>query len=189
MPHNPDNHPLRTRPGGESGQAMTEAAIGLALMAFAWALCYFSTYMVNHAGRCAIAARHAAWSKGNGVEVSADTLRADLFHDNQLLVRLNTWADPTSDASGKLSSNVITDYIFGIFPDIQKAEVSFGVNDGDSATTWPFTLTRTRFPFMPDSTMPTIMQVLVHCEWDTVAETWDDLTDILKGILGDLMPI
>ncbi len=168
---------------GESGQAMTEAAIGMSLMAFAWLLIYLASYMVNHTGRCAIAARHAAWSKGNEVEVSADTLRSDIFFDNLPLVTLTTATEQTSDATGELSGNAIVEAILSLFPDIQKADVAFGLGEDGEATTWPFSLTKTRFPFMPDSTMPTLMNVTVHCEWDSVTETWDSIGGIFESIV------
>ena len=168
---------------GESGQAMTEAAIGMSLMAFVWVLAYFASYMVNHSGRCAVAARHAAWSKGNGVEVSADSLRGDVFFDNLPMVRLTTATEQTSDATGDLSGNIIVEAILGLFPDIQKADVAFGVEEGGAVNTWPFMLTKTQFPFMPDSTVPTLMNVSVHCEWDSVNETWDSIGGMLESIV------
>lgn len=172
--------------GNESGQALTEAAIGMSLMAFAWVLIYFASYMVNHSGRCAIAARHAAWSKGNGVEVSADSLRGDVFFDNLPMVRLATTAEQSTDATGNLSGNDIVREILELFPDIHKADVDFGVADGGEATTWPFTLTKTQFPFMPDSTMPALMNTSAHCEWDSVTDTWDSIGDIFESIIGGM---
>lgn len=165
---------------------MVEAAIGMSLMAFAWVLIYVASYMVNHSSRCAVAARHAAWSKGNDVSVNADNLRADIFFDNNNRVNLTVATDQNSDASGKLSGNKISKALLSLFPDVQKADVRFGVESIDEATSWPFTVMKTRFPFMPDSRIPTLMAVTSHCEWDSVSVTWEKPGDIIKNIIDGM---
>jgi hypothetical protein len=171
---------------GQSGQAMVEAAIGMSLMAFAWVLIYYATYMVNHSSRCAVAARHVAWAKGNDVLVGVDDVRADVFTDNQLRVLLSVSTDQNSDASGKISGNEISQKLLSIFPDVQKADVRFGVDQLDEATSWPFSLMRTKFPFMPESTMPTLLAVTSHCEWDSVSVTWEKPGDIIKNVIDGM---
>ncbi len=172
----------------DRGQAMIEACIALALMAFVWVLTFFAAYMTANASRTAIAARHAAWAAGNGVSVDAAGLAGDVFLEHAHLVDLDARSDATSDASGMLSGNAIMDAVLSIFPDIQKADVSYGVGDGETEDAWPFILTQTRFPFMPDAEVPTLMQVSTHAEWDTVSETWDGFFDLFKGIAEAIFP-
>lgn len=167
---------------------MVEAAIGLSLMAFVWVLSFFACYMTSNAARTAVSARHAAWAAGNGSSTDASSLADDVFLDNGDMVDLQTASDQTSDATGELSGNAIFSAILSIFPDIQKADVTFGITDGSDPEGWPFILTKTRFPLMPNSEMPTLMSVSTHAEWDTVSETWDGFFDMFEGIIDAIIP-
>ena len=176
----------RKRLGRDSGQALVEASLGLSLMAFTWCLIFYAAYMVNHAGKTAAAVRHAAWAKGNGVEVTEDILREGFFSSNLPLVSLETSEESTSDASGQLSGNVLVQAVLSIFPNIQKADASFGLAEDATADTWPFVIMNTRFPFMPESRLPDLVTVSTHAEWDTVSETWDSIGGMFKSIIEGL---
>ena len=168
----------------DAGQAMTESAIMISLLAMAWAMMSYAAYMTSHATRCAVASRHAAWSAGNGASASASGLAGDLFFSNTNMVRLTATTGQGSDASGMLSSgNAIFGAILSIFPDIQKADVEFGVSGGGESDEWPFVLTDMHFPLMPASKVDTLMNVENHCEWDSVNENWDSIGDILTSII------
>ncbi|MCE9614440.1 MAG: hypothetical protein K8T26_09200 [Lentisphaerae bacterium] len=53
----------------DSGQAMVEACIGMALMGMVLTLAAVFGHMTVNRNRCLIAARHAAWIRGNGGSV------------------------------------------------------------------------------------------------------------------------
>ncbi len=172
--------------GSEAGQSMTEAAIGMSLMAFAWCLMFVAAYMVNNADRCAVAARHAAWSKGNGVDVNEASLASEVFLGNLSLVKLEESTEQTSDASGQLSGNAIVEALLSMFPDIQKADVTFGTEGGAVPSTWPFVFMNTQYPFMPESKVASLLSVSSHSEWDTVTENWDSIGSIFESIVDSM---
>lgn len=165
---------------------MVEACIGLSLMAFVWSLSFYAAYMVNQAGKCAVASRHAAWARGNGATVSEESLRGDLFDNNRQLVRLRAVSSPTSDASGQLSGTRLVRAVLRIFPAVQQTEVSFGLRPDEEASTWPFTLMNSRFPFMPESRIEELLRVSSSSEWDTVSNKWDTMMNILQPLINQM---
>lgn len=179
---------LRNR---DSGQALVEAAIGLSLMAFAWTLAFYAAYMVNHAGQCAVAARYAAWTRGNGQTIDEPAIRSALFRDNLALVQLETSAGQATRAPGLVGQGspiltAIENLIFGVFPNIHQATVSFGLASDQAPRPWPFSLLSVQFPFMPDSRLSEWMEVSADCKWDEVCSTWKgiDLGTVIRGFIG-----
>jgi len=68
-----------------SGQVLVEGIVGLALLTFVWALIAFSTFIATNHIRTAMAARHAAWQKGNGIDPSVDDIEKKFFYQAGLV--------------------------------------------------------------------------------------------------------
>lgn len=177
---------LRKRLGAESGQALVESAIMCALLGLTWFLLFFASFMGNHLVRCAVGARHAAWSMGNGRTIETSGIASAIFFTNTDLVTLtpDTDSPPSgSDLGGALDA--IIGAVLSIFPPIHTADVSFGVEDPNDATQYPFYLMNTQFPFMPETQLP-FTQVQAHSAWDSVDETWDTIGGILRSIINGI---
>ena len=173
----PTSRPRIRRLPSQSGQAMVEAVVALSLLSFTWILVFYFSHISSAATKTAVAARHAAWSAGNGASVSAGSLRGDAFHGN-MDVNLSQ-STGQSGATGMLSpGNPILQVVFGLFPPIRKADVSATPRSG----TMLRSMTTVNLPFMDSG--PDLMTVSAHCEWDSVNKTWDDLDDIIDDLVN-----
>ncbi|MEI6217370.1 MAG: hypothetical protein WCP86_00570 [bacterium] len=168
-----------------SGQVLVEGLVGLALLAFVWALIAFSTFIATNHIRTAMAARHAAWQKGNGIDPSVDDIEKKFFYQAGL-VKVET-GDGLGIGNLISGANVADLQQFsgggkGPFA----AKVSFGLTASEisSATTFPFTLMTTTFPLMPPTLLKDFLQVESFCQWDEVGETWDDWKKAIKGVMS-----
>jgi hypothetical protein len=171
-----------------AGQVIVEAAIGLALMTFAWILMTYSLYMGTNSIRTNMAARHAAWLKGaTGNDATPSQIDQMFFYQSGLSKIENgapvTVGDLFSDSGAKDSKDIGKG---GHGPFL--VTVSFGVADVNTATQFPFTLLKVRVPFMP--ALPTdISMVKSTCQWEEVGDTWTSWADALRGILDSLKSI
>ena len=171
--------PIPPRLLSDSGQAMVEACVALALLALTWSLLFYFSHLSSAAGRSAVAARHAAWSAGNGVAVTADALTDEIFFDS-MAVSL-TESSGRSDAAGLLSGgNPVIGVIMDMFPPVRKADVSATPAPG----TRVFNLHNIQFPLVnvQNHTAADVTYVSAHCEWDSVNQNWDDMSDILDDM-------
>ena len=170
--------------GSRSGQVMVEAVIALSLLVFAWIIFTFSTYMSTNQIRTAMAARHAAWLKGNGEDPSTEAIASNFFYQAELV---NVEVGKGSGIGDLIGGSKVAE--MDEFADADEgpyaARVTFGITTADvaSVTSFPFTLMRTELPFMPPSLMTEFLQVESTCQWDDVGETWTDWEKALSGVL------
>jgi len=185
----------------DRGQALAEATIMLSLLGFTWALFGYSAFMTNNGIRCVSASRHMAWMAGNGFEKATVEGTAASFYTADFMIPAQTTMselsitnldvdDPPneggSDANGIISE--IAEFIVSIWtPKVFQCTATFGVADIDSATTYPFTLMKTRFPYMPESKIETFLNVDCSCSWERVDEIWDDPLDLLGAVLDGIL--
>jgi hypothetical protein len=180
-----DANPIRRPRHACSGQVITEAAIGLALMTFAWILMSYSCYMGTNAIRTCMASRHAAWLKGaTGNTPSPEQIDQNFFFQTGLSkveslppVKI---ADLFTDSASKDQKGFGGK---GQGPFLVK--VSYGVSDLDSATQFPFDLLKAKVPFMP--ALPTnVLSVNSSCEWEETSDTWNTAGQAVSGVLDTL---
>jgi hypothetical protein len=171
-----------------SGSVMAEACIGLALMVFAWIMITYTLFMATNHTRTAMAARHAAWFKGaGGTDATAAQIDNSFFFQPGLTkVEYGKGEGIVSSLSGGLSEDdkKIKDGGKGPF----LATVTFGIstNEIDSTDKFPFTLLKTKVPFMPDSRLATGLSVKSSCQWEETGETWSKFMDAIKGMYDSL---
>jgi hypothetical protein len=169
---------------------MTEACLGLAMMAFTWIMMTYSFYMANNQVRSLMAARYAAWFAGAGFTDSSDTPTEvtpsqldQLFFFQPGLSKVDT---TNSAGIGSLlpgnASRFFTD-AKGPF----KRQVTFGLTDLNGPTPFPFDLLKTGVPFMPNSMLTNCLSVSSSCQWDAVGATWRSPGAALKGILDSFL--
>ncbi len=172
-----------------SGQFMAEAAIGLALMTFAWIIITYSLFMGNNQTRTVMAARYAAWYAGsnNGTLPTTDQIDQYFFYQSGVSTVNNSTAENVSDLIPSFIPSIIRN-IFN-FSDGSagngpfKATVTFGVQDANS-TVFPFSLLKTHVPFMPTSEMTNVLSVQSSCQWDGDADTYGS-SDTLFQLIGN----
>jgi len=168
-----------------SGQVLVEAVIALALLLFVWALVAFTTFMTTNHVRTAMAARHAAWQKGNGIAPSARDIEEKFFYEEGL-VKVDVGAGHgIGDLISGANASELQRYSGGDRGPYV-AKVTFGLTREElgSASVFPFTLMTTEFPLMPPSLMEGFLQVESRCQWDEVGETWTDWQEALQGVMG-----
>jgi hypothetical protein len=171
---------LFSRQSSRRGSILAEACIGLALMSFTWIILTYSIFMADNKIRTAMAARHAAWYKGNG---GGNMTGAQL--DQYFFYRSGVSKVEYGQGEGMLSAVLSKDapsFSSGSgWP--TKAKVTFGVNDVNGASNpFPFDLLKTKVPFMPDSAIAEVTSVSSMCQWDQDSETWTTPGAALSGI-------
>ena len=172
-----------------SGQIMVEACIGLALMAFAWIIISYSLFMANNNLRTAMAARYAAWHKGAGGS-DLTVAQLDQYFFYQPGISKVEYGQGDGIGSLAVGDKAPSFNDGGGWP--TKAKVTFGVTDiNDSSNPFPFSLLKTRVPFMPNSDMTGVLSVNSTCQWDQDSDTWTSpgaalsgLWNMLKGIVS-----
>lgn len=191
----------QTRPR-QMGAIMAEAAIGFAIVSFTLVLLYCSTFMADNHIRTAMAARHAAWIKGEGRAEATSEQIDEWFFYNKNLCKV-TYAPGVGVID--LGNNIRAVDPKGYVPkgSQSRATVSFGVDSLDSkeAKQFPFVLLRGQFPFMPKSPdSKEFLHLESHCQWDETGDAWQGssgfekvareiyrwITDILKKIITAL---
>ncbi len=172
----------------ESGQVLVEACIALALLVFVWITAGFAVYMSTNHIRTAMAARHAAWLKGNGGNVDNKAIATNFFmldEDQADLVEI-----VESNGMGSIAGLISGDNNnFGQKGRAYWMEVKYGISAEKLASTeaFPFSLMRTAVPLMPPSVIGNLLQVESHCQWATVSETWTDRKTALKEVWDTIM--
>ena len=171
-----------------SGQILTEACIGLALMTFVWIVITYSLYLGNNQIRAEMAARYAAWYQGNnsGTLPAASAIDTYFFPQSGLTTVTPLQPALIPDAlsghapSGNASTN---DGTSGNGP--FKVKITFGVTDPNSTNNpFPFDLLQTQVPFMTNSMM--IYSVSSSCQWDGDSDTWNSWKSAIEGIWNTL---
>ena len=178
------------------GAILAEACIGLALLTFTWIIISYSLYMGDNHIRTAMAARHAAWLRGEkGGDVSdksKEPTAADIegwfFYEKDLTqvsfsrgeLPLETLMGGDRDKYGGKAGKgpYLAKVTYGIQPD-----------DLSSTTTFPFTLLKTHVPFMPSSLMGNVLSVSSTCQWDEVGNPWKTWAEALSGLWDQLKKI
>ncbi|HBA83003.1 MAG TPA: hypothetical protein DCZ95_02810 [Verrucomicrobia bacterium] len=178
---NPANHKRRQilRRDGESGQALVEACLGAALLVLVWALAIYSTFMASNYIRTAMAARHAAWMRGNGGSPDAAAMEGGFFFQAGL-VKVEEIEAIGLDGlfSGDSDQNTLANAGEGPF----RYKVTFGIDDVAHAATYPFVLMKTKLPYMPETKLYSFLSVSSVCQWDEVNNAWTSWIDALEGI-------
>jgi len=176
-------NPLRNPRRSCSGQVITEAAIGLALMSFTWILMTYFCYQANNQIRTSMASRHAAWLKGTTGSTPSATQIDEWFFFQSGLSKVEDIDPPVRIPDLFSDSNAKDGKGFngkGKGPFLVK--VSYGVDSLDSATQFPFTLLKSKVPFMP--TMPTTnLSVSSFCQWEETTDTWNTAGDAVGGVI------
>lgn len=186
-------HRLRSRlrpqaTARQAGQVLVEACIGLALLVFVWITAGFAVYMSNNHIRTAMAARHAAWLKGNGGDIDNTAIATNFFmlaEEEADLVK----CEPEG-AKGSIAGFITgDDNNLGNEDRGWWVEVKFGITAEDMASTeaFPFSMMRTTVPLMPPSAVENLLQVESHCQWADVGQTWTDWKDALKGVWNTIL--
>lgn len=182
----------------DRGQAMTEAAIMLALLGFTWALFGYAAFMTGNGIRSVAASRHMAWMKGNGLEPSQVGISTNFYGITNYVTmaiaeREIEAEDPLSDSPDTGDSDtdgVITDILAAVIlwaPPVWACEARYGIDGIDDADQFPFSIMKTTFPYMPESQMTNFFRVEGHCEWERVNETWDSPGDVFEAIWDGIM--
>ena len=175
----------RSRHGeaGQSGQVLVEACVALALLVFVWITAGFATYMSTNHIRTAMAARHAAWLKGNGGDVDPKAIATNFFmleEDAADLVKV-----VESNGMGSIAGLISGDNNnFGQKGRAYWVVVKYGITAENLTSTekFPFTLMRTEVPLMPPSLIENLLRVESHCQWAEVGDTWTDRKKALKEL-------
>lgn len=173
--------------GQDSGQAMTEAAIGLSLMGFVWVMIIFITWMASNQIRTAMAARHAAWMAGNGGNPTDDTIAPHFFYEEgPCSVVSNNAVDMSNLLGGGVIGGIVGTILNSMGGQRFGYTVSYGLAEADVATTsiYPFNLIGAVFPFVGESKIGSYLNVESSCQWEDVNQTWDDMSDVIESILG-----
>jgi hypothetical protein len=171
-----------------SGQVLTEAAIGLALLSFTWILVIFVTFMATNHLRTAMAARYAAWHRGEGLkEASKDQIRERFFYHDFVRVEYQAGVGMTElshDLHLRDSSKISQGGAHGA----KIATVRFGISgmDDGKARRFPFVLLKGRFPFMPASApnKNPFLEVSSTCQWEETGNPWNSPSEVV-GFIWD----
>ena len=175
----------RSTLGGESGQILTEAAIGLSLMSMAWILTSFVSFMATNHLRTVMAARYAAWYRGEALEeASTNQIRNYFFYHDLVGVEYGPGVGMLD-----LDSNLET-------VDKEKlrraasgpflATVRFGITGPESAGAMqvPFSLLWAQLPFMPVLAPEggTPLSLASSCQWEETGNPWNEPDEALSWI-------
>lgn len=170
----------------ESGQVMAEACLAIALLAFTWITVSFAVFMNTNHIRTAMAARHAAWMRGNGGSPGPDNIGNDFFFQGGVI------------GVEQMQSIGIGEFIAGN-ADTQKYDgegngpfrytVSFGMDKADINTTtnYPFVLLKTELPFMPPSLPDRYTKVQSSCQWEEVNSTWTSFSEAIVWFFEEIL--
>ena len=167
----------------ESGAVLVEACIGLSLMVFAWILMSYSSYLGTNHIRTAMAARHAAWKQGmmgSDGSPTVEEIEREFFYETGL-TRLELRKAPglgslvTGNSHGSKMANA------GDGPYI--ASVTYGPEDLDSTTVFPFNMMKVTVPFAGPTRL-SIFEVKTECQWEEIGDTWDSLASAAAGLLS-----
>lgn len=176
--------------GSRSGQVMVEACVALALLIFTWILIAVSTFMGTNQVRATMAARHAAWLKGNQSKITTEALQTNIrdgFFYQGDMAKVE-FIEPVS-AWDAITGNEKLDKVLGDGKGPFRPVVSFGIETNELETTgeFPFTLMKTDLPFMPSPFMGEFLKVEAACQWDEVGDAWDGKSwDVVIRIIGDI---
>ena len=175
-----------------SGQALTEAAIMLSLLAFAWMMASYMTFMTQNGIRTASAARHAAWMLGNGLTPSSFSIEDDFYvlhlqPGHARNVSLNTSIEkafpPGSVAPflGGLTTG-------GIY-EVKQAEVVYSVFSMQGSKKYPYRALNMDLPLMLEKANdPNILTTTAICQWPDMKEFFENAFEIMNyiGLLAGL---
>jgi hypothetical protein len=161
--------------GPESGQAMTEAAIMGSLLCFVWAMIMYTNFMAVNLVQTASAARMQAWMAGSDIQRQ----NVDFWFDTWFFTKRGF---SNSSASDRVVVNprlkldpLIKLKLFQPDPFIYKdATVRFGFQGFGSRSRFPFSLMKTRFPFMKRTRLLTWLRVSTDCSWAEISDPWAD---------------
>ena len=151
-----------------AGSIMAEAAIGLSLMVFVWILVSYVNYMSNNRIRANMSARYSAWLSGNGVSGTANSSSAQysFMNNDTKLVAVSSVKNNLSFIGVSVPSIIVPD------PMIYSNTVTFGTNNVNSSSPFPFNMLLVRVPFMPDM-LTNFTTVSAHCAWPDVSDTYN----------------
>lgn len=155
-----------------AGSIMAEAAIGLALLTFVWILVVYVNYMGINRIRTNMAARHSAWLSGHGGDPQASGFATNFFVGND--ARLVTVAQPVKNSLSLFGISIDPNLLVGASADIYSNSISFGVDNVDSTSPFPFNLLVVNVPFMPKNTLQSFTsftKVTSHSAWP--ADVWN----------------
>ncbi len=164
----------------DRGQALTEAAIGFFFFVMTFLLISYATFMASNNIRTVMAARHAAWMKGNGSDPTAAVLDAGFFFQEGLCEVNQVEAENIASSLTGGDAGDYSDDAEGPF----RYEVSFGIDNADGTDKYPFILMKTKLPFMPETKLDNFLKVKSSCQWDEVGNAWQSLGDALEGIFN-----
>lgn len=177
------------RPGPEAGQILGEAAIGVSLMVFAWIIITYSLFLANYQIRTAIAARHAAWSKGeSGNDSTPASIETKFFFDtgltkveNMTPIDIAGLFSDSQNSTGKFKNR-------GDGPFRVKVKFGIAQSEINSTTKFPFNMMKIRPPMMPEAvTMDKFLSVETPCQWERVGDTWNDWGSAIKGLFDEIV--
>jgi hypothetical protein len=178
----------RGRLGGTGGQALTEAAIMMSLLAFAWAGLTVTSFMTSNGIRTASAARHLAWMEGNGLHGQAGTLDGR-FYD---VVSAGNLGNPPPAAVRRNIQGVggvlgaLMFFMTGDAYQVYHTEVTFNPI-GNPTGTYPYVLLDVEFPILWDGPIGNVLAYNVVCEWPDLSDTFSDsgqMFSMLGAIFG-----
>ena len=166
----------------DRGQALTEAAIGFFFFVMTFLLISYATFMASNNIRTVMAARHAAWMKGNGGDPTAAVMDAGFFFQDGLCEVKQVEAEGIASSLTGGDAEGYTDDADGPF----RYEVSFGIDNVDGSDKYPFVLMKTKLPFMPETKLDNFLKVKSYCQWDEVSNAWQSMGDALEGIFNTI---
>lgn len=178
----------RRRLGPEGGQALTEAAIMMSLLAFTWAGLTVTSFMTSNGIRTAAAARHLAWMEGNGLNGQSATLDSR-FYD---AVSVGNLGNPPPSASRRNIQGVggvlgmLMFFMTGDAYQVYHTEVTFNPI-GNPGGIYPYVLMNTEFPILFDGPIGNVLAYNVVCEWPDLSNTFSDsgqMFSMLGAIFG-----
>jgi len=150
--------------------------------------------MADNRIRTAMASRHAAWMVGHNPDLLdnlpsvASHLDSHFFYQPNLVKveRLER-----SESGGLNLSGVINTIIEKADKGQFRMKVTYGITPEqvNTTTTFPFTLMKTKLPFMTSSVMTNCLSVDTACQWAEVGNTWESIGDIVKDLFGIDLPL
>jgi hypothetical protein len=176
------NRASRCRKRTLAGQILTEAVIGLALLAFVWILLSYVNYICNNRIRTNMTARYSAWLSGNSADPTANGSIAQCFfmnNDTNLAV-----VSPSATHTLNLCGVSLPNFISGLLDtELCSNSVSFGTNTVNSSSPFPFDMLSVNVPFMP-TLLTNVTIVSSHCAWPrNVSDTYSNLISVEEGAL------
>lgn len=168
----------------ENAQALVEGCIGLVLMTLTLMLVYVFGFQVVNRERCLLAARHAAWIRGNGQgqllqrKDFRTKLASSFFHQTDI-VKFETEHKTLRDQLPPFSNDVTIDRVlFGM----TRNELS---SRPSAQVPFPLSLMRVKLPIVyevfPDELVDLISQVSAECAWYEVGDSWEGWGSLVKG--------